>query len=314
MAHEILLDVAHHLERELGGEDAGVLALVFLEDVGLHGAAHRGECPRADLLVLVVGGIAPVVLLEFLDLLVDRGVEEHREDRWRRAVDRHRHRGVGVGEIEARVHHFHVLERRDRHARVAHLAVDVGPLVGLEAVQRDRIEGRGQALGRHVLGQQVEPLVGAERVALAREHAGGVLVLALECKHAGGERERPRHVLTHLPAQDLAVVLVARQRDLGHLRAGERRGGELRTKFLVADLHDVLLSRVRLQRVRPHLEELLGAGVEGTLLLLDQRVDGRIRMAAEHGLGAGQLLALARNAGLILGLREVAPHALCDFG
>jgi hypothetical protein len=36
---EVLLDVAHHLERELGREDAGVLPLVFLEDVGLHGAA-----------------------------------------------------------------------------------------------------------------------------------------------------------------------------------------------------------------------------------------------------------------------------------
>jgi hypothetical protein len=47
---EELLDVAHHLEGELGAEDAGVLALVFLQDVGLHGAAHGGEHPFADLL------------------------------------------------------------------------------------------------------------------------------------------------------------------------------------------------------------------------------------------------------------------------
>jgi hypothetical protein len=39
---EVLLDVAHHPQRELGAEDAGVLRLVFLEDVGLHGAAHGG--------------------------------------------------------------------------------------------------------------------------------------------------------------------------------------------------------------------------------------------------------------------------------
>ena len=38
---EVLLDVAHHAQGELGGEDAGVLGLVLLEDVGLHGAAHR---------------------------------------------------------------------------------------------------------------------------------------------------------------------------------------------------------------------------------------------------------------------------------
>ena len=37
---EVLLDVAHHLHRELGREDARVLGLVLLEDVGLHRPAH----------------------------------------------------------------------------------------------------------------------------------------------------------------------------------------------------------------------------------------------------------------------------------
>ena len=45
---EPLLDVGHHPQRELGGEDAGVLALVLLEDVGLHGAAHRGSTGRGS--------------------------------------------------------------------------------------------------------------------------------------------------------------------------------------------------------------------------------------------------------------------------
>jgi hypothetical protein len=42
---EVLLDVAHHAQREFGAEDAGVLRLVLFEDVGLHGAAHvlQGE-------------------------------------------------------------------------------------------------------------------------------------------------------------------------------------------------------------------------------------------------------------------------------
>ena len=38
--HEVLLHVAHHAQRELGREDAGVLRLVLLEDVCLHRAAH----------------------------------------------------------------------------------------------------------------------------------------------------------------------------------------------------------------------------------------------------------------------------------
>ncbi|MCW0416172.1 hypothetical protein NB689_001926 [Xanthomonas sacchari] len=48
---EILLNVAHHAQRELGAEDAGVLRLVLLEDVGLHRAAHAGQGLRLDLRV-----------------------------------------------------------------------------------------------------------------------------------------------------------------------------------------------------------------------------------------------------------------------
>jgi hypothetical protein len=59
---EVLLDVAHHLEAELGREDAGVLALVLLQDVGLHGAAHGRHRPRLDLGGLVVGRVALVVV------------------------------------------------------------------------------------------------------------------------------------------------------------------------------------------------------------------------------------------------------------
>src|SRR5205823_1662174 len=115
--------------------------------------------------------LAPMLRTKLLDLLVDRGVEEHRQDGWRRTVDRHRDRGRRLTEVEARVEHFHVLERRYRDAGVADLAVDVGPLVRIEAVQRHRVERRGKAFRRHVLREQMEALVGAEGVAFAREHA-----------------------------------------------------------------------------------------------------------------------------------------------
>ena len=131
---EVFLDVAHHLQREFGGEDAGVLALVFLEDVGLHGAAHRRERPRVDLRASSSVGSRPFSSLNFVDLLVDRGVEEHREDRRRRAVDRHRDRGGRRAQVEARVEHLHVVERRDRHARIADLAVDVRARVGMRFI------------------------------------------------------------------------------------------------------------------------------------------------------------------------------------
>ena len=37
---EILLHIAHHPQGKFGGEDAGVLRLVFFQNIGLHGAAH----------------------------------------------------------------------------------------------------------------------------------------------------------------------------------------------------------------------------------------------------------------------------------
>jgi hypothetical protein len=70
------------------------------------------------------------------------------------------------------------------------LAVDVWPLIGIAAVERDRIEGRRQALGGHPFGNLLEPPVGTEGIAFAGEHAGRILVLALEGKDPGGERER----------------------------------------------------------------------------------------------------------------------------
>ena len=220
---EVLLDVAHHLERELGGEDAGVLPLVLLEDVGLHRAAHRGQRFGLDLPQL----FRTRLVAQFLDLLIDRGVEEHRQDRRRRSIDGHRHRSGRIAEIKARIQHLHVFQRGDRDPRVADLAVDVRPLVGIESIQGYGIERRRQPLRRQVLRQQVEAPVGAERIAFAREHARRVFVLALEVEHARSERELAGQVLAHAPAQKLAVVLEPRQRDLGHLGAGERGAGQL---------------------------------------------------------------------------------------
>ncbi|GIX29409.1 MAG: hypothetical protein KatS3mg123_3290 [Burkholderiales bacterium] len=76
VADEVFLHVRHHPQCELGGEDAGVLALVLLEDVRLHRAAHGGKHPLPDLLLLVLSGRAAVLALELLQLLVDGGVEE----------------------------------------------------------------------------------------------------------------------------------------------------------------------------------------------------------------------------------------------
>ena len=226
VAHEELGDITHHLEAELDREDAGVLALVFFEDVGLHRAAHLRQGVSADRCGLGGARLAAVFEPELVELLVDGGVHEHRKHRGRRAVDGHADRGGGVAQVEARIQHLHVVERGDAHARVADLAVDVGAHIGIVAVKRDRIEGGRQPLGRQPFADQLEAPVGAKRITFAGEHACRILALALEGEGAGGVRKRARHVVKQQPLEQLAVAFVAGQRHLAHTRARQAGGGQ----------------------------------------------------------------------------------------
>ena len=55
MIDEISLEVAHQPQTELGAEDAGVLGLVFLQDVGLHGTAYGLQRPGLHLFIYFPG-------------------------------------------------------------------------------------------------------------------------------------------------------------------------------------------------------------------------------------------------------------------
>ena len=50
-SNERFLYVTHHAQREFGRENAGVLRLIFLENVGLNRTAHRTHCVTGDLFV-----------------------------------------------------------------------------------------------------------------------------------------------------------------------------------------------------------------------------------------------------------------------
>ena len=238
----------HQPQRQLDGEDAGVLGLVLLEDVGLDGAADDAEGVPPDARVdlrgqnlvaahaeqhqaeavvplrkraLVAGTLRAALAMEGLDallhlggqpvppdvelaLLVDGGVEEEPEQHGRGPVDGHRHAGGRVGEVEARVELLGVVDRGHAHPGVAHLAKDVHALVGVLAVERDRVEGGGEAVGQAGAAEEVEAPVGALGAALAREHALGMLLQPPQREHGGRVRKCPRHVLGEPPAQDLA--------------------------------------------------------------------------------------------------------------
>ena len=144
-----LRNVAHDFQAELGAEDASVLALVFFQNVGLHGTAHIGHHPCTNFGRFSVVGFAAIVDFEFFQILIDGGVHEHGQDRRRRTVDGHGHAGAGVAQVKAAVQHFHIVQGGNADTRVAHLAVNVWTRIGVIAVQRDRVKGRGQAFGGH---------------------------------------------------------------------------------------------------------------------------------------------------------------------
>ena len=150
-----------------------------------------------------------MLIAESIDPLIDRSVQEHREDRRGRTIDGHRDRRGRIAEIEACIESLHVIEGRDRDTRGADLAVDVGALFRVAAVQRDGVEGGRQARGRLAGGQQVEATVGAERIALAGEHASRCLALALEGEHACGVREGTRQVLLAQESDLVACIVGA---------------------------------------------------------------------------------------------------------
>ena len=188
---------------------------------------------------------------------VDHGVQEHRQDRRRRPVDRHRDARRRRAEVEAGVEDLHVVEGRDAHAGGADLAVHVGALGGVAPVEGDRVEGGGQARGRLPLGEQVEPPVGARRVALAGEHAGRRLGVPLQREDAGGEREGAGQVLAAQEAHQVAVVRGAGQGDAAQLRAGQALPDERGADLATPDGVDELVAGVLLDRRRPALELLL---------------------------------------------------------
>ena len=228
-------------------------------------------------------GLRPVLGRERVQALVDGGVEEVGEDRRGRAVDRHRDRGGGRGQVEPVVEDLHVVQRRDRDAGGADLAVDVGALPRVAAVQGDGVERGRQPGGGLPLRHQLEPAVGAERVALPGEHPGRVLALALEREHPGREREVAGQVLLAQEPQQLAVVGVARQRHPGDLAAGQRLAGQRGAQLAVADPDHLLVAGVGLDDGGPGLDQrgaVLGDVGGG---LVEERRDGLLGVLGGSG-------------------------------
>ena len=132
---KIFLDVTHHFKGELGGEDAGILALIFFKYVCLHRAPHGRKNPATDVGCFFAAWFTAVLGDKLFDLLIKGCIEETGQDNGRRPVDGHGHRGAGRAQVKAVVEHLHVVQGGDGHARVADFAVNIGPLIRVAAVE-----------------------------------------------------------------------------------------------------------------------------------------------------------------------------------
>ena len=162
-------------------------------------------------------------------LLEDRGVQEHRQDRRRRTVDRHRDARRRIGEPETVEQLAHVVEARDGHAALADLSEDVRAPRRILAVEGRAVEGDREPVRGLRPGEQSEPPVRPGRAALPGEHPAGALFLAPEGEHSRGERVAAGQVLFEEELQRVAPSGERRQRHPRDVEAGERvpRGAEL---------------------------------------------------------------------------------------
>ena len=82
---------------------------------------------------------------------------------------------LGGAEVESGEELLHVVDRADGNAALADLAVDVGRIVGVFAVEGHAVKGRGKPLGVVVLAEIMKAPVRPLRRPLACELAFGVL-------------------------------------------------------------------------------------------------------------------------------------------
>lgn len=90
-------------------EDAGILALIFFKDIGLHSTTHGGKDPTADIGRFFTVGLTAMFGGKFFQLLIQGGIEEAGQDNGRRPIDGHGHRGAGRAEIKTVVEHLHIV-------------------------------------------------------------------------------------------------------------------------------------------------------------------------------------------------------------
>jgi len=210
-----------------------------------------------NLQILLGRRLTAVRFPEDSGLLIDGRIEEEGEHHRRRAIDGNGDAGVWGAEVETGIELLHVVNRTDRHAALPHLAIDVGRKVGIFAIERDAVEGRGEPLGIIVLAEVVEPAVGPFGRTLSGKLALGILFGALERENARCKREVTRSVFEHAPSQNFTKIGKAWQANFGNAGAGEREGIKVTPDFASTNNRHELVALVGIFQLWPLVEKTL---------------------------------------------------------
>ncbi|OQA04813.1 MAG: hypothetical protein BWY66_02864 [bacterium ADurb.Bin374] len=315
VSDEKLLDVAEHLEREVDRKNAGVLRLVFLQNVGLDRSTNGLQRVGADPGGFFRGQGRAFRRFGLRDLLSDGVRHVEREHDRSRAVDGHADACVRIAQIEAREEVAHVLDRGDADAAFADLAEHVGTFLRVLAVKGDAVERRRQALGRIVRGQEVEPFVGALRPAFSGELTLGVLIGASEREDAGSEGERARHIFFAHELHERRVIFGVGNRDARNLKPRERNRVRRHLEGLPANRVAEHVAPVIRRRLGPGQQCALHAGGEFAprlVALPAQLLAGLFTAHEAESCFAG--MRLFRGERLALGLLVIGADGVGDLG
>ena len=267
---ERCLYIAHQAQGEFRGENAGVLGLIFFQDIGLDRTANLAHRLRLQALVvgrwenfiacateqqeaesvvsfgqisLVNGALQASVFPfrsqhtfdlvfqsvfpdEFFAVLIDRGIQEESQKDGSRAIDGHGYAGGGSTQVEAAVEFLRIVQAAYADSAVSHLAIDVRASVGVAAIERDAVKGRGEALSGHALRDVVEALVRALGSAFSGKHAGRVFALSLERIDSCGVWKAAGQVFLQRPPGQIRPAAQPRHSDFRDVEVGQalRRG------------------------------------------------------------------------------------------
>ncbi len=97
----------------------------------------------------------------------------------------------------------------------------------------------------------MESAVCSLRSAFTREHTGRILALALEREYPGREGEVTRNVLLQQPSQEIAMTLIAGNRDLGHRCARKCFDPGFDFELAATDSESKLVAEVALPELGP---------------------------------------------------------------